>query len=161
LLIFASLVTLALNVSEPIVTGDYGKAAFDSVGPLLLIGWAEVGQGLLQAIAAVAVQPPGLWTEPGDQQADADAGLATVTTDSAGVAVDAKTSTTDDETTFTCGGTNAATPLITEGDLLQRARQEDARHRARYQRPISAETLRKTLRIGAARSRDAGLRGQG
>jgi hypothetical protein len=31
----------ALNVSEPIVTGDYGKAAFDSVGPLLLIGWAE------------------------------------------------------------------------------------------------------------------------
>jgi hypothetical protein len=40
LLIFASLATLALNIADPIVTSDYGKAAFDSVGPLLLIGWA-------------------------------------------------------------------------------------------------------------------------
>src|SRR5262245_33541801 len=51
LLIFASLVTLALNVADPLVVGDYGRAAFDSVGPLLLIGWAEVGPGLLQAIS--------------------------------------------------------------------------------------------------------------
>jgi hypothetical protein len=52
LLIFASLVTLALNVVDPLVAGEYGRAAFDSVGPLLLIGWAEVGPGLLQAISA-------------------------------------------------------------------------------------------------------------
>ena len=38
-------------------------------------------------------------------------------------------------------------------DLLERARQEDARHWETFQRPISAETLRKRLRIGAARSR--------
>src|ERR1043165_10090929 len=37
LLIFASLVTLALNVADPIVTGAYGRAASDAVGPLLLI----------------------------------------------------------------------------------------------------------------------------
>ncbi|MGP3979637.1 DUF2637 domain-containing protein [Streptomyces sp. KR80] len=37
--------------------------------------------------------------------------------------------------------------------LLLRAHQEDARHREKHQRPISAETLRKELRIGAARSR--------
>ena len=43
LLIFASLTTLALNIADPLVTGAYGKAAFDAVGPLLLIGWAEVG----------------------------------------------------------------------------------------------------------------------
>src|SRR5881628_3093258 len=36
LLIFASLVTLALNVAEPVVAGEFGKAAFDAVGPLLL-----------------------------------------------------------------------------------------------------------------------------
>jgi hypothetical protein len=41
LLIFVSVVTLALNVAEPVVAGEYGKAAFDAVGPLLLIGWAE------------------------------------------------------------------------------------------------------------------------
>ncbi|WP_199827675.1 hypothetical protein [Streptomyces specialis] len=51
LLVLASVMTLALNVMEPLLVGHYGKAAFDAVGPLLLIGWAEVGPGLLQAIA--------------------------------------------------------------------------------------------------------------
>src|SRR3954469_23839869 len=55
LLIFASVVTLALNVAEPLVVGQPGKAAFDAVGPLLLIGWSEVGPGLLQAIDASRV----------------------------------------------------------------------------------------------------------
>jgi hypothetical protein len=52
LLMFASAVTLALNVADPVVAGEYGKAAFDAVGPLLLIGWAEVGPSFLQAIGA-------------------------------------------------------------------------------------------------------------
>lgn len=52
LLIFTSVVILALNVADPIVAGKYGKAAFDVVGLLLLIGWAEVGPGLLQAMSA-------------------------------------------------------------------------------------------------------------
>lgn len=43
LLVFSSLVTLALNVTEPLIAQEYGKAAFDAVGPLLLIGWSEVG----------------------------------------------------------------------------------------------------------------------
>ncbi|WP_328771477.1 DUF2637 domain-containing protein [Streptomyces sp. NBC_00286] len=37
--------------------------------------------------------------------------------------------------------------------LLARARQVDARHREVHQRPVSAESLRKDLRIGAGRSR--------
>ncbi|PWK89553.1 hypothetical protein C8D88_102827 [Lentzea atacamensis] len=37
--------------------------------------------------------------------------------------------------------------------LLEKARQEDAAHRARHQRPISAETLRVRLGIGAAPAR--------
>ncbi|WP_309505374.1 DUF2637 domain-containing protein [Streptomyces phytophilus] len=41
-----------------------------------------------------------------------------------------------------------------ETSLLQRAREADARHRERYQRPISAETLRVQLGIGATRSRE-------
>ncbi|NIY67599.1 hypothetical protein SMALB_5658 [Streptomyces malaysiensis] len=51
LLVFSSLMTLALNVTDPLLAGQNGKAAFDAVGPLLLIGWAEVGPGLLQAIS--------------------------------------------------------------------------------------------------------------
>ncbi|ONI88203.1 hypothetical protein ALI144C_07060 [Actinosynnema sp. ALI-1.44] len=56
LLVFASLVTLALNVAEPLISGHIGRALFDAVGPLLLIGWAEVGPGLLQAIHATSDQ---------------------------------------------------------------------------------------------------------
>jgi hypothetical protein len=52
LLIFSSLVTLALNVADPLIAGEYGKAAFDAVGPLLLIGWAEVGPDLLRALSS-------------------------------------------------------------------------------------------------------------
>lgn len=44
LLIFACAVTLALNVAGPLVAGEYGKAAFDAVGPLLLIGWARAAR---------------------------------------------------------------------------------------------------------------------
>jgi hypothetical protein len=45
------------------------------------------------------------------------------------------------------------TPVVVDGDLADRARREDVRHWATHHRPISAETLRKSLRIGAARSR--------
>jgi hypothetical protein len=50
-------------------------------------------------------------------------------------------------------GPDSPEPRSTEDDLLARARQEDARHWAQHQRPISAETLRRTLHVGAARSR--------
>jgi hypothetical protein len=53
LLLFSSLVTLALNVAEPIIAQQYGKAAFDAVGPMLLIGWAEVGPSLMQAMQEI------------------------------------------------------------------------------------------------------------
>jgi hypothetical protein len=44
LLLASSVVTLALNVAEPLIAGEVGKALFDAVGPLLLIGWSEVGR---------------------------------------------------------------------------------------------------------------------
>ncbi|MBW8086584.1 hypothetical protein IGW14_00605 [Streptomyces hygroscopicus subsp. hygroscopicus] len=54
LLMFSSLVTLALNVADPLIAGHLGEAAFDAVGPALLIGWADVGPGLLQALGTAA-----------------------------------------------------------------------------------------------------------
>jgi hypothetical protein len=42
---------------------------------------------------------------------------------------------------------------MVDDDLLERARQENARHWEEHRRPIAADTLRKRLRIGAARSR--------
>ncbi|ABW12846.1 hypothetical protein Franean1_3444 [Parafrankia sp. EAN1pec] len=54
LLIFCSLVTLALNTAEPIIEGHYGRAAFDAVGCCLLIGWSHIGPELLQALQVTA-----------------------------------------------------------------------------------------------------------
>ncbi|MGI5502279.1 hypothetical protein [Lentzea sp. CA-135723] len=56
--LFVSAVTLALNVADPLLSGDYGKAAFDAVGPVLLIGWTEVGPGMLQAVSQATRSQP-------------------------------------------------------------------------------------------------------
>jgi hypothetical protein len=50
---FSGLLTLALNVAEPIVAGHYGRAAVDAVAPLLLLGWGSVGPQLLRAFHTV------------------------------------------------------------------------------------------------------------
>ncbi len=115
LLVGASVVTLALNVAEPLAAGEVGKALFDAVGPLLLIGWSEVGPGLLQALVGVRGSV--------EQRADeSEAGQP---------------------------GPSAENPgertVELDPDLVERARQIDAEHRARHQRPVSAEVLRKAL----------------
>ncbi|MFE9836023.1 DUF2637 domain-containing protein [Streptomyces sp. NPDC005551] len=51
---FSGLLTLALNVAEPIVAGHYGRAAVDAVAPLLLLGWGSVGPQLLRAFHTVS-----------------------------------------------------------------------------------------------------------
>lgn len=51
------------------------------------------------------------------------------------------------------GAASGEASRMVDDDLLERARREDARHWEAHRRPISADTLRKRLRIGAARSR--------
>jgi hypothetical protein len=132
LLLFSSVVTLALNVTDPLIAGHIGRAVFDAVGPLLLIGWAEVGPGLLQEINAVA-EPP--LRHDDDAQA--------VLRDN--VAVNA---------TSRAASPRPELSLVRKPDeLIALARMEDAQHWAAHRRPISAETLRKRLRVGTARSR--------
>jgi hypothetical protein len=129
LLLLASLLTLALNVTEPLLADAYGRAAFDAVGPLLLIGWAEVGPGLLQAISGIRAVADDGPTSPRSSYGSA-------------------------------GGRRCSVPGVEprtwdDGakDLLERARAEDARHWLTHRRPISAETLRKRLYVGATLSR--------
>ncbi|WP_413800276.1 DUF2637 domain-containing protein [Streptomyces iranensis] len=54
----SGLLTLALNVAEPIVAGHYGRAAVDAVAPLLLLGWGAVGPQLLRHFHTVAHTSP-------------------------------------------------------------------------------------------------------
>jgi hypothetical protein len=137
LLILASVMTLALNVTEPLLAGEYGKAAFDAVGPLLLIGWAEVGPGLLQAISNAGREVGARVESAADKPTKAPSPSARRS-----------------RPTHTHRARTQAKDLVrADPELLQRARLEDARHREQRQRPISAETLRKRLGVGAEKSR--------
>lgn len=119
--LFVSAVSLALNVAEPLLAGKYGKAAFDAVGPVLLIGWAEIGPRVLQTLARTVASP----CRAGTAQSVADESLEAV-----------------------------EVPTSVIADDLVRARRADARHWAAHKRPISSETLRKQLEIGADHARE-------
>lgn len=141
LLIFASVVTLALNVADPVVAGEYGKAAFDAVGPLLLIGWAEVGPGFLQAIGETSSSKVA-HNAVGIDQTGAEA----PEDDTAQRQVEQQVPSAEE-----CGRQTPRKrpPAV----LLEQARQEDAAHRAVHQKPISADTLRIRLGVGATQAR--------
>ncbi|WP_235022279.1 hypothetical protein [Amycolatopsis alkalitolerans] len=149
LLIFASAVTLALNVAAPLFAGQYGKAVFDAVGPLLLIGWVEVGPDLLRALS-ITLQPGDATPEDAEPVQAAFAGdLAAVgetALESSGENTKPKGAPADEQ------GSRDASNVV-DDDLLEQARAADARHWDEHRRPISADTLRRRLRIGAARSR--------
>ncbi|MCM3886699.1 hypothetical protein ND747_24155 [Frankia sp. R82] len=135
LLLFASLVTLSLNIAEPLIAGHYGRAAFDAVGPLLLIGWGEVALGLLQAM----------------QTRDADA------SGTGPLASDTSSGPAERDQPASSGhkpdGSGGQSKEARDQDLLHRARAEDVLHWQVHQRPISAETLRKRLHVGTDTAR--------
>jgi hypothetical protein len=141
LLIFASVVTLALNLAEPLVAGQFGKAAFDAVGPLLLIGWSEVGPGLLQTIGTASRVTVA-------RQLDR-AELAVYT----GWEDDAPETTPQLDNDVPYQGDERTADERSPMAFLAQARREDTAHRAAHQKPISADTLRVRLRVGAARAR--------
>jgi Protein of unknown function (DUF2637) len=57
LLVFCGLTTLAINTVESIAAGAIGRACFDGVAPLLLIGWSEVGPKLLASLMGTVPGP--------------------------------------------------------------------------------------------------------
>ncbi|MFD8387533.1 SpdA protein [Streptomyces sp. NPDC059679] len=142
LLVLSSGMTLALNTADPLIAAHLGKAAFDAVGPVLLIGWAEVGPGLLHALATTNRQ--GATRQSATPQHEQDRVESPPRINQTGAPANG-------------GQTTNSFPTSEQqpdgDDLFERARQEDARHWETYQRPISAETLRKRLHVGAARSR--------
>jgi hypothetical protein len=62
--VFSSVMTLVLNVTDPLLAGQTDKAVLDAVGTQLLIGWAEAGAGLLHAMVHSGnIHPPAIETE--------------------------------------------------------------------------------------------------
>ncbi|MDF4251419.1 DUF2637 domain-containing protein [Streptomyces sp. WMMB303] len=65
----SGLLTLALNIAEPIAAGHYGRAAVDTVAPVLLLGWGAVGPQLLRHLHAATRPAPA--PEPAEKPAPA------------------------------------------------------------------------------------------
>lgn len=137
LLLFTSTVTLALNVAAPLVAGQLGKAAFEAVAPLLLIGWAEVGPSLLQALAITTQSTPDKPTPDNNEDS----------VDDPRIPMQDITSGRDTEE----GTVTVLTP--SPDDITKRALALDEQHWKLHGRPISAETLRRELHIGSTRAR--------
>jgi hypothetical protein len=131
-----------LDVADPLVAGEFGKAAFDAVGPLLLIGCASSRSEFLAGDRAAAARAS-------DQELHD------------GVHVESVVRSDADEPVRLDGAVTNHPPqgrqrMPHQGisdDLLEQARREDAAHRATHQKPVSAETLRTRLGIGATRTR--------
>lgn len=141
LLLAASVVTLLLNVADPVYAGQWGKAAFDAVGPLLLIGWGEVGPNLLRALSVVSIDTGSGPLSDASSPARSKGRMERVV---------GPTTRWRDEPVEASAGCRISD---LDENLVQRARQADADHWLRFCRPISAETLRKQLRVGARTSR--------
>lgn len=142
--------TLALNIAGPVTAGAYGRAAFDSVGPGLLIGWAETGPGMLRFLYARPGNPDpaprGSKALPAPVGGELLAGSAPPLNGPASEAEAGGPGRPDASQTGRAGAAGL-------DELLAEARRIDQAHRLQHHRPVSAETLRKQMRIGSMRAR--------
>jgi hypothetical protein len=153
LLVACGAATLALNIAGPVTAGAYGRAAFDSVGPGLLIGWAETGPGMLRFLYArpgnPGPAPRGSQARPATAGEEPPAGPAPPLNGPAG---EAGTGSPGRPAASKAGHASRAGAAGLD-ELLAEARRIDQAHRLRHHRPVSAETLRKQMRIGSMRAR--------
>jgi hypothetical protein len=166
----AGLATWALNTAHALLVRHHlGVVAYDSLAPLLLIGWAEVGPWFLRQFRAAAEterQITAAGTVPAAVAPGAGAGHAVAITESAASAAGAAAA-------FRPGPGPAAprtsrsappartTPVTDEQDgrpvsrrgladrngLAEQARRLAAAHLAEHGRPISRDALRRALRV--------------
>ncbi|THA71815.1 DUF2637 domain-containing protein [Streptomyces sp. A0958] len=140
----SGLLTLALNTAHPLLAGYYGRAALDSVAPLLLLGWGSVGPALLRHFHAIAPTAPGPAPVPVSEpvtapapEPDTEPALAVmepVAEPAATLAVPAPITTA------------TPAPVVPE-PLMDAARTIAASHLAAHGEPITAMQLRTHLGI--------------
>ncbi|MFI8301034.1 DUF2637 domain-containing protein [Streptomyces nigra] len=140
----SGLLTLALNIAEPITAAHYGRAAVDAVAPLLLLGWGAVGPQLLRSFHTVTTEATApapadeTETEPEPAPAPAQpapvvASIPPVTPEPAPAAI---------APAPTAPAVKVPEPLLTE------ARSIAASHHAEHGETISPAQLKRRLGIG-------------
>ncbi|MFH8555789.1 DUF2637 domain-containing protein [Streptomyces celluloflavus] len=166
----SGVLTLALNIAEPLAAKHWGRAALDAVAPLLLLGWGAVGPQLLRhfdAVTAPATAPaPVPASAPAPAPADnAPAPMPAIDPEQADTAAasapephpapapapapasvwaQAPVSTVPARTTATPGTAGASVPA----PLLEEARKIAASHQAEHDAPITAAQLKTRLGVG-------------
>ncbi|MFJ9585070.1 DUF2637 domain-containing protein [Streptomyces acidicola] len=142
---FSGLLTLALNVAEPIAAGHYGRAAVDAVAPLLLLGWGAVGPQLLRAFHTVASAPA-----PPPASDEIDAEPETVSDPAPAVAPLAEPAPPVIPAPVAPATTPAPAPPTAKvpEPLLTEARSIAASHQAEHGKTITPAQLKTRLGIG-------------
>ena len=157
LLVAAGLATWALNVAHALlVRGHLGVVAYDSLAPLLLIGWAEVGPWFLRqfhlaAAPALSIPRP---TGPAEASATAEAEQDQAQTGGQQVVEPTADLRRPARAAAGVGPRRPAAGRTAAGEqaLLDQARVLNADHRQAHGRQISRDKLRAALGIGATRA---------
>ncbi|MBT2398669.1 DUF2637 domain-containing protein [Streptomyces sp. ISL-100] len=147
----SGLLTLALNIAEPIAAGHYGRAAVDAVAPLLLLGWGTVGPGLLRHFHAVTATAPAPSPAPAEVT---DPAPAAVPVETAPEPVPAVVDTSQPVPAPIPAApapvpvTPAAPAVKVPEPLLEEARSIAASHHTEHGETITAAQLKRRLGIG-------------
>ncbi|MEU8603123.1 DUF2637 domain-containing protein [Streptomyces parvulus] len=143
----SGLLTLALNIAEPLAAGHYGRAAVDAVAPLLLLGWGAVGPQLLRSFHAVTapdtepVQQPVLVA---DEPEPTPAPASPATPESVAAPAAPLTAPAPAPSVAAIAGPAVKVPE----PLLTEARSIALTHHAEHGEPITAAQLKRRLGIG-------------
>ncbi|WP_329313992.1 DUF2637 domain-containing protein [Streptomyces sp. NBC_01278] len=158
----SGLLTLALNTAYPLLAGHYGRAALDSVAPLLLLGWGSVGPALLRHFhtptptAPTPVPAPVTASEPVAVSEPVTAPAPEPDTEPAPVVVEpvAESAATLEAPAPVAAATPAqvvstapARALVVPEPLMGAARTIAASHLAAHGQPITAVQLKAHLGI--------------
>lgn len=135
----SGLLTLALNIAEPIAAGHYGRAAVDAVAPLLLLGWGTVGPQLLRHFHIVTATD----TTP----TPAPAAVAT-TPEPAPAVADTEPAPAPAPVLATPAPVPAVPAVKVPEPLLNEARSIAESHRETHGQPITVPQLKARLGVG-------------
>ncbi|MFF3848614.1 DUF2637 domain-containing protein [Streptomyces sp. NPDC002328] len=148
----SGLLTLALNIAEPVVAGHYGRAAVDAVAPLLLLGWGAVGPQLLRSFHAVSteVSAPATTagTEPAQEPAPASIEAESTSTPVPPAPVPAPAPSQPRPTAPATAPAPVVPAVKVPEPLLTEARSIAASHHAEHGETITPAQLKMRLGIG-------------
>lgn len=137
------LLTLALNVAEPVIARHYGRAAVDTVAPLLLLGWGQVGPQLLRHFHTVTRPQPLDAFAP----ADVPAGAAETDPGLEPTPAPAPAPAPPPAAVSRTAPTSATTTPAVPDRLLDAARRIADAHQAEHGEPITAMQLKARLGV--------------